>query len=184
MPKRWDALFADLAAELDAEAEAEQRSEVADRVRAGLGRLRLVDRLRPALDAGTGLRVAICGHEPVTGCLQGLGSDWLLLAEDTGDERLVPLSAMQWVQGLRERSAEPGSEGRVAARLGLRIALRRVVRDRARVIMGLTSGASLSGRLSWVGADHVELEAADVSDRSDTSPITVPIPAIAYVRRR
>lgn len=177
-------MFADLSAELDAEAEAEQRSEVADRIRADLSRLRLVDRLRPALNSGARLRVTVSGHDPVIGTLQALGSEWLLISEDSGDERLIPLSALQRIEGLSQRSAEPGSEGVVASRLGLAIALRRIVRDRSPVAVALTSGDVLVGRLARVGADHVELEPLDGLASSSASIATLPIAALAFVRRR
>jgi hypothetical protein len=198
---RWDALFADLQAELDAEAEAERRSEVTDRIRAELGRLRLIDRLRPMLPApgdpagpgGPGapagtLRLGLAGHEAATGVLQALGADWLLLAQDAGGHApadvLVPLAALQWIQGLGHRSAEPGWEGAVGARLSLRVALRRIVRDRSTVLVALTSGGALQGRLARVGAEYVELDSAEPAGRVAPSASTIPFGAIASVRRR
>ena len=178
---RWDALFADLSGEAEAEAEAERRSELADRIRAELGRLRLVDRLHPLLAAGTvGLRIRVAGHDVLAGQLQTLGIDWLLLGQaDGAAEVFVPLAAVQWLQGVGPESDEPGWEGSVGARLTVRFILRRIVRDRSRVIVGLTCGDVLSGRLSRVGADHVELAPMEPAAGS----YTIPIPAIAFVRR-
>lgn len=68
---RWDALFADLQAEAEADAQAERRSEVSDRIRAEVGRLRLIDRLAPLLPPHGGhggmVRVGVAGHDAVTG---------------------------------------------------------------------------------------------------------------------
>jgi hypothetical protein len=147
----------------------------------------LIDRLSPLLAEGGSLRIRVPGHEPLLGGLQGIGADWFLLGQDGGGEVLVPLAAVQWMQGLGRSSAEPGWEGAVGARLTIRVALRRIVRDRSLVNLALTSGEALSGRLARVGADHVELEAA-TKGRPGDSPAcgqhTVPITAIAYVQRR
>ncbi len=183
---RWEALFADLEAEAEAEQEAERRSEVADRTRAEFGRLRLIDRLHPLVGGAAVVRVGLHGHQPANGCLRALGVDWLLLVGESSDELLVPLAAVAWVQGLGRQSAEPGWEGVVGARLGLRIALRRIVRDRSVVTMALTSGDILAGRLARVGADHVELEPAPLRDGPSPSGSvsTIALDAVVFVRRR
>ena len=184
---RWEALFADLEAAAEAEANAEQRSEVADRVRAEFARLRLIDRLHPLIGTAEVVRRGVCGQEPVQGSLAALGIDWLLLAGPSRDELLVALPAVQWVQGLRHESAEPGWEGVVGARLGLRVALRRIVRDRSVVTMALTSGDVLAGRLARVGADHVELQRVEPGGgpaARAAETITIPLSAVAFVRRR
>jgi hypothetical protein len=183
---RWDALFADLAGEAEAEAEAERQSDVADRIRVELGRLRLIDRLSPLLAAGSGrLRIGVTGHSALAGSLQALGIDWLLLAQDDGRvaEVLVPLAAVQWLQGLGPASVEPGWEGNVGAGLTIRLALRRIVRDRSRVSVALTSGDVLSGRLSRVGADHLEMSSATPGDSPGANNYAIPIGALAFVAR-
>jgi hypothetical protein len=185
---RWDALFADLEAVAAAEGEAERRSEVADRTRSEFARLRLLDRLRPALHTPAALRIALAGHPAVRGVLQGLGVDWLLLAQEPGAELLIALAAVQSIQGLTAASAEPGWEGHVGARLDLRVVLRRVVRDRSAVTVGLTSGDTISGRLARVGADHVELTTARGSEpgtiRGVGAEWTIPLAAVVFVQRR
>jgi hypothetical protein len=180
---RWEALFADLEAEVAEEEAAERRSEVADRSRAEVGRLRLIDRLGSALNAPGALRVALAGHAAVGGSLRSVGSDWLLLTQDSGAEWIIAFAAVQTIQGLGAASAEPGWEGLVGARLDIRVALRRVVRDRSRVTVGLSSADVISGRLSRVGADHVEL-AAEESRLDRGAGLTIPLAAIAFVQRR
>jgi hypothetical protein len=152
---RWHRLFADLEAEADAAERASLRAEVADRTRAEVGRLRLHDRLRAAV--GDSLHCHLLGAGAVVGILRDVGPDWLLLTEPTGAEVLVPLGAVGAVTGLGPRSAPPGSEGLVAARLDLRYALRRLVRERAPVTVLLTDGTALAGTLDRVGADFVEI---------------------------
>ena len=133
------------------------------------------------------VRIGLTGHEPANGQLLTLGIDWLLMARDAGDELLIALPAVQWVQGLDRQSAEPGWEGAVGARLGLRVALRRILRDRSAVTMGLTSGDILRGRLERVGDDHVELESPEAFatiGRASVFTSTLPLTSIAYLRRR
>jgi hypothetical protein len=184
---RWDALFADLVGEAEAEAEAERRSEVSDRIRVELGRLRLIDRLSPLLSAGEGgLRIRVIGHGAMAGNLRALGVDWLLLGQDDASaaEVLVPLAAVQWLQGLGPASVEPGWEGRVGAKLTIRLTLRRIARDRSRVTLGLTCGDVVGGRISRVGLDHVELQPTEPGDHAAASSYAIPIGAIAFVQRR
>jgi hypothetical protein len=185
---RWDALFADVEAVAAAEGEAERRLEVADRSRFELGRLRLIDRLQPALQAGAALKVGLVGHPALRGAVRGLGVDWLLLGQEAGVESLIALDAVETIQGLTAASAEPGWEGLVGARLDLRVVLRRVLRDRSAVAVALSSGDTVSGRLSRVGADHLEMTASrgadHGSDHGAGADWTVPLKAVVFVQRR
>jgi hypothetical protein len=192
-PGRWERLFADLDAVLAEEERAELAAEVADRTRAEFGRIRLVDRFRGAVGAHVGLRLAAGAQ--ADGIVREVGADWLLLAggppfgaaEAARADVLVPLHAVRAVAGLGRWSAEPGSEGRVAARLDLPYVLRRLTRDRAAVSVTLTSGDVLTGTCDRVGADFVEL--AEHSPGDVRRPVSVrgcrviPIPALALLRR-
>ena len=91
---RWEGLFAELEAEAEALEAADLAGEVAERTRAELARLRLVDRLRPAL--GHPMTVSVGPAAVLTGRLLALGPDWLLVEEGTGAEGLVPLAAVSW----------------------------------------------------------------------------------------
>ncbi len=180
---RWDALFADLEAEVEADAAAERRSEVAERVLVEFGRLRLIDRLAPLLGRPQSrVRIGLPASDPVVGAVLSLGSDWVLLSQPGTDaEWLVPLAAVQWIEGLGPSAAEPGWEGQVGARFSLRIALRRVVRARTSVTLTLVSGSTRHGRLARVAADHVVLEAID--DSRAAAEVTIPLTALACLRR-
>ena len=186
---RWQALLADVSGELQAEAEAELRAEVADRSRVEQSRLRVIDRLRPLLDAPHRVvRVGIVGHGATAGRLCALGSDWMVLSADTG-EWLVSLGAVEWLRDLPPESAEPGWEGVVGARLAFRVALRRVLRDRSVVTVGTTAGGAIAGRLDRVAYDHIELGAADArrggtyGTRTETGGVMIPLAAVAFLRR-
>ena len=152
---RWQALFADLEAQYDAAQAAELAAEVADRTRREAARLRLCDRLVGAL--GGAVTVDVLGAGAVRGTLVAAGVGWLLLAEPTGAEVLVPEEAVTSVRGLTAWSQSPGSEGPVLGRLDLRHALRGVARNRAGVSVVLRDGAVVTGTIDRVGSDFVEL---------------------------
>ena len=126
---RWESLFSDLDAQMEELEASELASEVADRTRREVARFRLVDRLRPTF--GHPVTVFTLGGGKLSGRVAGVGSDWLLVADDRRFETLVPLEAITGITGLGGLTASPGSEGKVAARLTLGYALRGIARDRA-----------------------------------------------------
>ncbi len=181
---RWERLFADLEAQADAVAANEFETEVAERTRIEVGKLRLVDRLRPA--AGHPVQVSCKGAGLVGGRLDRVGADWLLLVDDLGREVLVCLHAVTSLVGVGTRSAMPGCEGRVGSRLDLRHALRGIVRDRAPVQAILVDGATLGGTFDRVGADFVELAEHPRGEPRRATAVrrvhTMPLAALATVR--
>lgn len=183
---RWEALFADLEAQLEASESAELAAEVADRSRRETGRLGLADRLRAALGHPVVVRTVPGGTE--AGRLDAVGPDWLLLGTDGIDGRaaLVPLTGVLWVSGLGAYAAEPGTEGRVGARLDLRYALRGLARDRAGVTVVLSDGTAVVGTLDRVGADHVDLAEHPPGEPRRAAGVravrTIPLSALAVVR--
>lgn len=183
---RWDGLFADLEAQAQALQDAGRAAEVAERARHEAGQLRLIDRLRPAL--GTTVRVDCAGAFTVRGALSGVGADWLLVSEAAGGEALIALAAVQSIGGLSRLSAVPASEGAVAARLGLRSALRAIALDRAGVRMVLRDGPALEGTLDRVGADFAELALHPVGEarrRGEVRDVVViALAEFSAVRRR
>jgi len=160
---RWDELFDDLDAQWEAAEHDELLAEVADRSRREAARIRLVDRLRGNIGAKVAMRLA---GEDVRGRLTRVGADWVLLDAGPGAEILVPLAAIIRVQGLSTRSAEPGSEGAVTARLGLGHVLRTLARNRAEVVVVGIDGSRRTGRIDRVGADHLELTAHEAGEPS------------------
>lgn len=184
MRVRWESLFADLEAEFDAARAAERAMEVSDRTRREAALVSLADRLRPAI--GHQVRVLARGSGALTGTLRDVGPDWLLLAETVGRQALIAGSAVLTVAGLGARTATPGSEGVVGARLTLRYALRGLARDRAPVVLVLVDGTTVGGTLDRVGLDHVELaeHAQGEARRAGAvrQVVAVPLPALAAVR--
>jgi hypothetical protein len=182
---RWEALFEDLELQWESAEAAELGSEVSDRSRREAARLRLVDRVRPAV--GQTLRLGVIGDSPVAGRLTTVGVDWLLLAESPVREVLVPTRSVLWIHGLSPVSAQPGHEGPVAAKLDLRYALRSIVRDRSACSIVLVDGSSLTGTIDRVGVDFLEIaehpEAEFRRARTVLAARTVPLAALAFVRR-
>jgi hypothetical protein len=181
---RWDRLFADLEAQLAAEQAAEFAGEVTERSRLAAAEIRLVDRLRGALDHP--IRLATLGGETCDGVLRRVGSEWLLVDERLGVSALVPLTAVTGVEGLGSRSAAPGSEGQVTARLGLRYALRGIARDRAPTRLSLADGTFVTGTIDRVGADYLDLAEHAAGEARRPAAVrsvrAIPVSALAVVR--
>ncbi|PWJ54823.1 hypothetical protein SAMN06264364_10527 [Quadrisphaera granulorum] len=180
---RWDALFADLEAQLDAAAD-DVAAMHAERVRAEVAGVELRDRLRAA--PGQRLVVRLDGGSSVEGVLSAAGPDWLLVREATG-EALVPLAAVALLQGLTRSLAAP--PGVVEGRLGLASALRGLARDRSPVTVWLRGHPPLvlTGTVDRVGADHLDLAQHPVDEPRRQGAVrgvvVVPVGALGCVRR-
>jgi hypothetical protein len=184
---RWTELFRDLEGQLAAASSVELAGEVADRTRRELARIRVVDRLRVCDEREIALTVL--GAGVLRGPVLDTGPDWVLLGDGPGREALVPLAAVLGVCGLDPRAAaEPGSEGRVAARCGLGIALRALARDRAEVSCTVVDGSATGGTVDRVGADYLELAEHPPGERRGRGAAQalrlIPFAALAVVRRR
>lgn len=156
---RWHRLFADLETELAAVEALERDTEVAERTRAEVAKLRLVDRLRMAGEATVTLCLAGAGQW--RGQVTDTGPDWVLLHGDGRGDLLAAVDAITSVTGLPGWAARPGSEGRVAERFRIGAVLRGVARDRATVRVLQRDGTGLTGTVDRVGADYLELAEHD-----------------------
>jgi hypothetical protein len=181
---RWQRLFDDLEAQVEQADQAALDSEVADRTRREIARVRLADRLRASVGASVVLRVA--GFGPLPAIVEAVGPDWVLATERASTEVLVPLGAVLSVTGLGSRAAVPGSEGAVGARLGLGYALRRIARDRSPVVVTLADGSTARGVVDRVGADAFDLAEPETAASRSPERVpghTVPFNALSTVRR-
>jgi hypothetical protein len=180
---RWEALFADLDAQLDAAAAEQFADEVSDRSRREVARLHLAD--RAAVACGAQLSAGVAGAGVVSGRLLRSGPGWWLVTAD-GAELVVCTDAIGWVSGLPALAAEPEGSAPVARRLGLGYVLRGIAKDRSGVAVVLRDGTAVTGTLDRVGADFVDIaEHAPGEPRragSVRAARTVPFPAIAVIR--
>lgn len=177
---RWELLFADLEAQADAAERAAFEGDVADRGRAERAALHLVDRLRAHV--GTVVALRLVGGDRAVGRLADVGVDWVLM--DESGSLLVPLAAVSGVEGLSRRAAPDGSA--LARRVRLTVVLRGLSRDRSAVRVRLTDGATLTGTIDRVGADHFDLalHAADELRRAGAvrGVCVVPVAAVVSLR--
>ncbi len=178
---RWQELFADLEGQLVAAERDERYAQVGERTRVERAQVQLADRL--AASQRRQITVATAAG-PVSGQLDDLGRDWLLIDETGRRGALIPLDAVVTVVGLAGRSDDDRRMGR---RFGLGSALRGVSRDRAPVAVHDRAGGLSTGTIDVVGADYLELaeHPADAVRRSGaiTGRRVVPFGALAVVRR-
>ncbi len=180
---RWQELFADLEGQARSLEQADQRSEVAERTRAEVGQISLINRLRAHVSRPVTLMVVGAGD--ITGQLRRVGADWLLVAAP--DEVIVPLSAVSAAADLPPAAVSPEGVGVVASRLGLGSVLRAVARDRGSVALHLRDSVVVVGTPDRVGFDFLDLavhEPGEVPRPSGVrTRLTVRFDAIAAVRR-
>ena len=156
-PARWQALFADLEAQLAAQESLDVASEVAERTRRERALIPFAARLAAHL-AGP-ITVELVTGARLVGVLEDLGEDWILLVVESapGSARrtrhLLPAAALT---GLLDPPAR-AKEARTARRFGLGSALRVLSRDRATVTVEDLSGRLCTGTIDAVGQDYLEL---------------------------
>lgn len=174
---RWDALFEDLAAQLEAESAAALDSAVDELLRMELAAIPLMDRLRAHV--GSHVDIRLVGGGRVTGTLVRCGSDWILLSVALRAV-LVPAAAIGSLTG-PARFATPA--GRVA--FSLASALRALAADRASVSLDLGDGIAVDGVIDIVGRDYLELAVVPTGEQRRSQTVRrcdlVPLTAIRSV---
>ena len=183
---RWDALFADLEAAAEGEWQRERDAEIAERTRAELARLRLVDRLRAVVEGRTSAGVELAVRVLAAGVLRGevtrVADEWFVLLTPS-HEWVVASDAVLGVNGLPSSARPPESEGAVARALGWSAAWRVLARDRSEVHVVRRDGSTVAGRANRAGHDFVELTAGPGdAGHGGVVPELVPHGAIAAVR--
>ncbi len=181
---RWDLLFADLESQAAALQAAERDAAVDERTRIELSRIRLVERLLPAVDRV--IRVS-CRDIVVNGTLARVGAQWLLVDEASGRQALIATAAITGVGGLDRYTAPAESMGLVESRLGLAHVLRGIARDRSGVQVDLIGGPAVHGTIDRVGSDFFELAVHDVGVARRAGDvreiIVITLAALAVLRR-
>ncbi|AJT41435.1 hypothetical protein [Psychromicrobium lacuslunae] len=153
---RWEALFNDLLGQLDA---AEQRTadlEIDELFRAELVSLKLMDRLRAALN--TSVSIVLSADLRFSGELRVVGADWLLLSTQRRSV-LLPVGAISHLEGL-SHAARPSTK---ALQYRFASALRVLSQRRAGVhlLLGSAHGSpeAVQGVIDRVAADHCDISA-------------------------
>lgn len=147
---RWERLFEDLAAQVEQEERYERDLEIADRTRRERAQIPLLDRLAGAAES---VEVALVNGRLLEGAVAETGADWFTVA---GHARrwVVPVAAVTQVAGLGPHAAaRDGLSGRV----GLGQVLRALARSRVVARVEDRYGATLTGTLQTVAADHLDL---------------------------
>lgn len=159
---RWDELFDDLAAQGDAMARDARRDEIAERYRIEVGSIDLRSRLVAARSTRVALHTV--SGRMIGGTVDRVGSDWLLVTDETGREVLVALNAVQAVRGLGRTAADTNTAA-IDARLGMRSVLRAISHDRSTVVVELADRSTSTGSIDGVAADHFELATHRIGER-------------------
>ena len=177
---RWEALFADLEAQLAAAGNAELESEIADRQRGEVAGLEFTARLRAQRGRVLRVHAGIPGG-PLRGELGTLGAGWFLL-ESAAASHVVPVDAVHMVEGM-DRYADSSVP---AVQLRLAAALRGLARDRYPVDLHLRGAAQAQhGSIDRVGRDYLEfavVEPGEPRRRANVASVAVvPLARIAAV---
>jgi hypothetical protein len=180
---RWDALFADLEGTAVGEWLRERDAEIAERTRAELGRVRLVDRLRAVADrASAGDHADVAVRMLAAGTLRGeitrVTDAWFLLVTPA-HEWVAAVDAVLGLRGMPPVARTPESQSAVSAGLGWAAAWRVLARDRTSVHVVRRDGETVAGVPGRVGHDFVELSGLDGGGRAVE---VVPHAAVAAVR--
>ena len=153
MQMRWEALFADLEAQLAAVREQVLESEVSERLRTDFAALELAGRLHS--QTGRLLKIDLGLPGAVEGVLSHVGRGWVVL-EDRGRSSVIVLDHALSISGM-DRFSDIEAP---VARLGLASALRALSRNRAHVRVhpaGVPPASALAGTVDRVGKDFFEL---------------------------
>ncbi|MET3808927.1 hypothetical protein [Arthrobacter sp. UYEF3] len=182
---RWDALFADLEAQLAAGERLDLDVEIDERARMDAAAVELADRLRGSV----GLRVGVhLGSGTIyEGTLSHAGSQWLVLDEER-HQVLIPYASAVRYGGLSRLAVGAGPS--VRQRLGLASALRGLARDRASLAVMVWRGAAeeavLHGVIDRVGRDFLDLAVTRPGEERRPSNVsgvaTIPFGALVALR--
>ena len=180
---RWGALFGDMEAQLAEAARLEWEAQAAELTRAERSGARMVDRLRSSL--GRTLEVTLESGLTPTGTLRHAGNEWLVL-ESGPQDWLIPTVGIVTLRGVaREAAPEAGT---MWQRAGLAGAFRVIAQDRALVRVFLSRGGpglhEISGVISAVGQDHLDLLLQDLAGerRGSSEALAIPFRAIIALR--
>ncbi|MDK1359537.1 hypothetical protein QNO00_04555 [Arthrobacter sp. zg-Y1219] len=178
---RWDALFADMEAQMASAHQLVQDAEVSERLRTDFAGMDLAGRLHSQTGRYLKVDVGPCGA--FEGELSHVGRGWIGL---DGERRssVIALDHVVLIGGMDRFSTVEAP----AARLGLASALRGLSRDRAAVqvyLAGQPPASALDGSVDRVGKDFFELSLTPRGEPRRQGNVrgvfTVPLRAVAAV---
>ncbi|GAA3295310.1 hypothetical protein ACFFON_13560 [Arthrobacter citreus] len=177
---RWDALFADMEAQLASAHQLVQDSEVSERLRTDFAGIDLGARLQSQMGRPLKVDVGVAGS--FEGVLSHVGRGWIALHGRR--PAIVALGHVVLIAGMDRFSAVDAPQ----ARLGLASALRGLSRDRAEVQVypaGQPASAALAGSIDRVGKDFFELSLTPRGEPRRSGNVrgtaVVPLHAVAAV---
>jgi small nuclear ribonucleoprotein (snRNP)-like protein len=154
---RWEERLLQEFDDLEQQAEglhlAERDAAVAELSVSEYAEVELSSRLHASV--GREVSLALVGGSTIEGRLSRAGRDWVLVSQGVA-ETVVRTGAVLRVLGASER-AVPREVRSLIAKLGLGSALRQVAAQREPIVIGVSDGSTLRGRVRRVGADFVEL---------------------------
>lgn len=168
------AVFEDLEQQAAGMALAERDAELADRARGEYAAVDLASRIHAS--SGRWVTMALAGGLRLEGRLVAAGVDWCSVSAGQGRAWLVRLGAVATVAGCSARALPPAVRP-VSAQLGLGSALHRLSEERRTLVVEMSGGGQLRGRPERIGADFVEIRAADQAET-----VLVPFVALSAVR--
>lgn len=176
-PGHLEDLFEDLEQQAAGLELAERDAELSDRARGEYATVTLADRLHASVGREVTLTLR-CG-ERLGGTLVAAGAGWCSVSLPDGAAWLVRVPAIALARGLSPRSL-PEPARPVAARLGFGSALHRAAEAAPEIVVRLASGPPLHARARRVGADFVEVAAAEAGSRE--SSIVLAFSAVEAIR--
>ncbi len=182
---RWEELFNDLETDAEGLALRDRDAEIAERTRAELAAIGVLDRLRAGV--GDAVILQVLGVGRLEGRLRRLTPTWLLLDADGRHGWAVSVDALTGVEGLTSAAAPGESARSVATRTTWSSAFRVLSRDRELVVVYRVDGTSVRGLPARVGRDFVEMWRLDEETpgpppaRAARRSTVVPFRAVAAV---
>lgn len=176
---RWDELFRDLETQWAHQQTQQLEADIADAYALERSRMQLADRLRASI--GREVALHLRGGMSLKMIVENVGSDWL--SGSSGAQRaLIPSRAVLSVDGLLGRSQAELSETR--QRQGVGAPLKALARGRAHVTVQGSEGPLGAGIITHVSADHLDMvlqPVGSVGFRGQRKLRTIPLEAINAV---
>lgn len=165
---RWDVLIQDLSDRFEYLSRQDDADMVPDLVRAERAGITLAHRLSGSLKRE--VAVTVTGGSAVSGVLEQVGGDWLLITDQgpAGRSSVIPLDHIQSVRGLTAHADQ--SAGSSRGEINLLAVLRQLAQSRLPVTL-IFDVTSVSGHMVAVGKDWLDLRSQERPEQITTYSI-------------